>query len=191
MDPNAAYLPATIEDFVKATRWGGDAPPHGPVLDAMRRAFDFFKRSVPRNVLADRATQFDIGPNPWGLTLSGRVTRLCAWMQAIRFENGVNDCFHIDKSYKLVAFRDPGDKQSYGNWYTFTSTDPQTLAILKGQSQPRFFRTTCAFTCLRSTASDTFAIWGIPQGKPAQYSAGGGNQLFIPNSRSVLELWTK
>lgn len=183
-------VPDTIEQFLEMTGWGKSFPPSSSELQAMRSAFNHFLGVVPRPVLAAPATPEEAGPNPYGFTINGRSTRLCAWMQAIRFDRGVNAQFPVTKSYPLMAFRDSNSKaagRGFGNWYTFMSQDPEALGLLQGQNKPHLYRAFRSFTCLKSTAADVFATWGVPSGKPAQYSGGGGNQLFIWNAASCLE----
>ena len=169
----------TVEQIIEYT---GFLVPSPLYKENMRRALDFFQRKVPRNILRQ---QDDTGP--WSLRINGTKIKLLNWMQAINFSYLVDVQRWIGKGDPLIAYRAPQERPglTWGNWYTFPSTQQESVAIHSSQTGLHKFKAQVGFPCMLSTASDAFVGW--VRGMPAEYRHGGANQLFIWNAQQVLE----
>jgi hypothetical protein len=169
----------TIDEIVAFT---GCHIPNAAYKESMRQALDYFQRVVPRSVLRQPDNA-----GPWGLRINGTTITLLSWLQAIDFHHPVNPRRLVIKGNPLIAFRYRPSRLGYefGNWYTFPSTKQAGVAIPSSQTRLHKFKARTNFTCLQSTASDAFVGWA--RDLPAEYRAGGAQQLFIWNARSLLE----
>ncbi len=169
----------TVEQIIEYT---GFFVPSVTYKDNMRQALDFFQGTVPRNILRQ---QDDSGP--WNLRINGTKIKLLNWMQGIDFSRPVNTQRWIGKGDPLIAYRAPQERPgvAWGSWYTFPSTQQESLAIPSSQTRLHKFKARAGFLCMLSTASDTFVGW--VRGAPGEYRHGGARQLFIWNARQVLE----
>ncbi len=167
-----------INQFLSLTDW----PPVSPALkDNMARALNFFQDRVPHDVLWQQES------SPWLLRINGQGYKIISWMQAIDFRGLVNPDRIVPKGAPLHSYRDPSEKMGAirGNWFTFPSTDPDMLAIYPHQMRLHKFKARDAFVCMQSAVSDAYCGW-LPD-MPPRYRHGGGQQLFIPQPRLVLE----
>jgi hypothetical protein len=186
--------PRTLKDFMLRTGWEEHSRER---LDRMQTAFDFFSRVVqPRQLMGESTTDHH-GGNAWTFKIDGRMTRLCAWMQCICFDGHVM-VSTLKQGARLKKFRDSrsnrGDPAS-GEWFTSMAESQERLAIKPNQSIDHHFVARRETSVLKCVVADAVVDWrmNIPKGAMPQvnvdywYRKGGGEQIFVWNSASVLD----
>lgn len=169
----------TIDQIIQYTGWQVPSPTY---RENLRQALGYFQRVVPKSVLRK---EDDAGP--WNLRINGAKITLLNWLQGIDFHQPVNPHRMVNKGDPLIAFKDPSLRPGHlrGNWYTFPSTQQESVAIHSTQNRPHKFKARVSFVCMQSTASDAFVGW--VRDMPAEYRKGGAQQLFIWGAEGVLE----
>jgi hypothetical protein len=170
----------TIDELIQLTGW---PVPSAAYRENLRRALAYFQQVVPKSVLR---RPDDAGP--WNLRINGTKIKLLNWLQGIDFRELVNPQRVVNKGDPLVSFKDPSVRpgKEWGRWYTFPSTQQESVAVHSTQTRPHKFQARMAFTCMQSTASDAYVGWLT--NLPPEYRHGGAQQLFIWNPTRVLEL---
>lgn len=167
------------KEFIALTGWDN---PSETARNNMGRALEFFQSRVSMTELwAIEA------PSPFLLKIQGNSYKIISWMQAIEFDNYVDNTCIIAKGMPLQSFRDPGEAPGTvrGRWYARTETDANQVAIYPHQVALHKFKAISDFTCLESTVSDAYCGWLADL--PSCYRHGSAKQLFIPNAPLVLE----
>jgi hypothetical protein len=168
------HRPFTLDEYIAYTGW--EVP--GVIYKRnMGLALDYFQKNVPLPVLKQRVER-----GPWTLPVGGEVIRLTSWMQAIDYGKPVDPNCLVPANYVLIAFRVDSDirkEQARGNWYTYQTTQQNTVAIVHDQERKRLYKVVAPIKCLKTTVADAYVDWARQRGVNPEYRAGGGIQLFL------------
>ncbi len=173
-----------IEKFLRETGFPDPGPERaGNLLTALL----YFHQHASDQIYqpSDRP---EIGPSPWSFKTGGRVTNLCAWIQAINLERAVTRR-KLMPGEKLRMFKYPSFKQgspARGSWATTPGTPARLLALPVGQHVPHDYDVVRSIDSLESFAGDMLVDWRMKDNSSKYwYRHGGGVQFFIPDASAL------
>ncbi len=177
--------PFLVEQFLRQSGFPDPGVQRGQRL---AEAIAYLHSEVP-DLLPLAADNEDVGVNPFAFRINGRVTNLCAWVQAINLDMPVRR-ITVQEGTRLRMYKWPGFRRGSpprGHWATTPDTPHSAVALPPGQSAAHGYVVTRPFSSLRSHAGDVLVDWSMrAPTDPYWYRQGGGVQFFIPDAAGVL-----
>jgi hypothetical protein len=167
----------TLDQFLAYSGW--QITP-GANRAGMQTALDFYQDKIPRAVLtAQVGAASPLAPK----TVHGPVIKLVELMQAIDFSQPVSR-YTAQKNERFKQVRRQNEAaldKPRGNWFTFLSTQVNTLGLPGNQSREHVYVVDRPVEGLKTTVADAFT-WTRPQPNETtqdKYLRGGAMQFFV------------